>query len=209
MYDPMSYRGMTLRGSLALVTPPIVDPLTLDEAKHHLRVTSEEENDTIESLIAAARDHIDGRDGWLGRALTTQTWDYTLPAFPFDDCIRLPLPPVQSIASIKYRDVDGNLVTFGSSNYTLSADRQWRPEARLAYGVNWPAIRYQPDAVVIQLVCGYGDAAETIPQPIRQALLLLIGHLYQNREPVNIGNITTPLPYAVEALLNPYAITAF
>jgi len=201
----MSYQ--LSRPALSLVTPPIVDPLTLDEAKHHLHVTWDEENDVIETLIDAARAHIDGRDGWLGRALTTQTWDYTLPAFPAEDCIRLQLPPVQSIESIKYRDGNGTLQTFGSSNYELGADKHWRPEVRLVYGASWPATRDQADAVIIQTKNGYGDAAESIPQPIRQALLLLIGHLYLNREP--LGDVTTEMPYAVEALLQPFAITAF
>jgi uncharacterized phiE125 gp8 family phage protein len=203
MYDRL------IRGSLALATAPVEEPLALEDAKHHLRVTWDDENERIEALIQAAREHIDGRDGWVGRALITQTWDYTLREFPVEDCIRLQLPPVQSIVSVKYRDVAGNLVTFGSTNYTLSSDHDWQPEVRLAYGASWPATRDDLDAVVIQTVNGYGLTAETVPQPIRQALLLLIGHFYQNREPVNIGNITTPLPYAVEALLQPYVITAF
>lgn len=192
-----------------MVTPPTVEPLTLDDAKHHLRVTWEDENDRIEALIVAAREHLDGRDGILGRALTTQTWDYTLREFPAEDCIRLQLPPVQTVESIKYRDENGTLQTFSSSNYFLGADKHWRPVVHLAAGASWPGTRDQADAVVIQTKNGYGDAGENVPEPIKQMLLLLVGHWYVNREPINIGNITTALQHSLDALIAQYELASF
>lgn len=202
MYDRV------MHGNLAIVTAPTTEPLLVAEAKDHLRVIVSDEDDYIEGLIQSARTYLDGRDGVLGRALITQTWDYTLDEFPARQWIPLPLPPIQSIVSIKYRDAAGTLQTFGASNYSLSADKQWRPRVILAAGASWPGTWGEPEAVVIQTTNGYGNAVD-VPIPLRQALLLILGHLYENREPVNIGNIVTPLPLSVDALLAPYMVTAF
>jgi uncharacterized phiE125 gp8 family phage protein len=203
MRDRVMYRN------LSLVTAPEAEPVSLADAKVHLRVTTGDEDSLIDALIHAARELLDGRDGWLNRTLVTQTWDYTLDAFPVEDWIPLPLPPVQEVTAITYEDINGNLQTFGSSNYSLSADKEWAPRVLLAANASWPATWDEPEAVTIRMVNGYGDAAEDVPAPIRQAMLLLIGHWYENRETINIGNITSSLPFAVEALLTPYMVTAF
>lgn len=67
---------------LYLIEPPEQDEvLTLADAKQHLRVDFEDDDGVIESYIAAAIQNIDGRDGWLGRALVEQTWELRLPDF--------------------------------------------------------------------------------------------------------------------------------
>ncbi|EPL9735169.1 head-tail connector protein [Citrobacter freundii] len=43
-----------------------------------------------------------------------------------------------------------------------------------------------------------------ISDDIKLALMLLVSHWYENREPVNIGNITSTLPFGVQALLGAY-----
>lgn len=201
MRDRVIYRNLTL-----VAAPVAGDALSLEDAKHHLRVTWDDENARIEALIQAATAYLDGRDGILGRALMTQTWEYTVDAFPVCDAIELPLPPVQSITSITYRDVNGNPATFSASDYSLSDDKQWRPRILLAAGASWPGTDGEPEAVTIRAVHGYGDALESVPMPIRQAMLLLIGHWYVSREAVNIS---TELPLSAEALLAPYMLTTF
>lgn len=188
--------------SLALFTAPGTEPVTLIEAKAHLRVDSADDDTLINALIAAARQHIDGRDGWLGRALMTQTWDYTLDAFPSDDFIGLPLAPVQSITSIAYTDTDGASQTFSSGDYALGADLDWSPRVNLGYGKSWPSTRDIPDAVTVRFVAGYSTAAD-VPGPIKAALLMIIAHLYAHREAV-IDKALSEVPMAVTSLLMPY-----
>ena len=185
--------------SLSLVTAPTAEPVTLQEAKDHLRVDGTDEDTLISALITAAREHVDGRDGWLGRAICTQTWDCSFDAFPADGLLYLPLAPVQSITSVKYIDPDGVQQTFSSSNYALGADLDWSPRVVLGWGKSWPSIRAVPDAVTVRIVAGYAS----VPKPICQAILLLIGHLYENRE-ASSSVAMHEVPFSVSALLAPY-----
>ena len=161
-----------------------------------------------ERLIKAAQGNIDGKDGWLGRALMTQTWDLFLDVFPAGSkSIQIPLPPLQSVTSVKYINPDGNLITLDASKYIV--DIAATPGLiHAAYGESWPDTRCQSNAVTVRFVAGYGTAA-AVPEPVKAALKLLVGHWYQNREPVNIGNITTPLPMTVDYLLSAYRATVF
>ena len=170
---------------LSLVTAPTVLALHLNEVKAHLRIepTDNNEDALIMAYLRAAIDTIDGRDGWLGRALCTQTWDYALDSFPSSGrfnqyaAIMLPLPPLQSVTSVKYFDSDGNEQTWAASKYTVSGANDWGP-ARVvpAFGEVWPTIRDIPDAVVVRFVAGYTDTStntqNAVPVPISQALLL-------------------------------------
>lgn len=185
---------------LTLVTAPAAIAVSFEEAVNHLRIDEMEK--LVENLIAVATKHLDGRDGWLGRALVTQTWDLTLDAFP--DCIRVPLPPLQQVTSITYVDSNGASQTLAAENYTVSP----REPALIypAYGTSWPSTRCQRDAVTVRFTAGYGDAASDVPLPIRHALLLIIGHFYEHREAVMIGAAPMELPLAVDALLYPYRI---
>lgn len=187
--------------SLTLVTGPASLPLTLDEAKEHLREDSDAQDALIYSLIRAVTDHVDGRDGILGRALLTQTWDLTLNAFPAG-AIYIPLAPVQSITSISYTDQDGNPQTFSSASYSLNADTSWRPRIDLGYDDSWPTVRDIPGAVTVRFVAGYGDH-NAVPHAIRQALMLWLAHLYEHRESVSSAPMSE-IPMGARALLSPY-----
>lgn len=185
--------------SLTLVTAPTVEPVTLAEAKTHLRVDGTDDDTLISALITAAREHVDGRDGWLGRALCTQTWDCHYDTFPDDGLLYLPLAPVQSVTSVKYIDPDGVQQTFSSDNYALGADLDWSPRVILGWDKSWPSIRAVPEAVTVRVVAGYAS----VPRPICQALLLLIGHWHEHREAVMEGTFRE-VPTTVSALLTPY-----
>jgi len=192
--------------TLSLVTAPGIEPISLQEAKDHLRVTHAVEDALIDQLIVAARQHIDGRDGWLGRQLITAIWDLTLDRFPAADYISLPLPPVQSITSITYIDDNGTQQTLSSAKYVLSAGKHWRPRADLAYDEIWPTTRDQPGAVTVRIVCGYGSNPADVPASITAALKIMIGDLYENRQSVVIGQSVAEIPRAADALLAPYRV---
>lgn len=187
---------------LTLTTPPADEPVTLDEAKAHLRIElSDSSEDTlVESLIVAARRWAEGE---LSASLITQTWKLTLPAFPCDEQpIRLERGPVQSITSLKYLDASNVEQTLNTSKYLLEprlrADEVW-----LTYLSTWPTTVAQRDAVRIVYVTGYGDASTDVPEDIRRAMLLRIGDLYRNREGQIIA-VTTAENRAMSDLLNAY-----
>lgn len=177
-------------GSLVVVTPPVGEPIGLVDTKAWARITGVQDDDLLGQLITTARQHFDGPWAWFQRALFTQTWDYFLPSFPIDfdepDCdyligIRVPLPPLQSVTSVKYLDVDGVLQTISASDYVVDTARQ---PGRItpAPGKAWPTVRATTNAVTIRFVAGYGAKVTDVPQDIRAWLRQAVAFLYENRE---------------------------
>lgn len=191
--------------ALSLVTAPAVEPLTLDEAKRHLRVDVDDENELINTLLVAAREWI---ESYTHRKLITQTWDDKRDAFPCsDEVIELPFPPVSSVTSITYVDTSGTSQTWTSSLYTT--DLPSGPQARRAriypaYGEFYPSTRGQMNAVTVRFVCGYGSSGASVPSALIAAMKLLIGHWYVHRETVAVGTIAQQVPMGVAALAWPY-----
>lgn len=189
-----------------LKTAPTVEPITLAEAKLHLKLDSDTTDDTlITALIIAARE---AAENFTGRALINQTWELTMDTFPEDDIELLPAP-LSSITSIIYKDQDGVNTTLSSST-AYEADTYSIPgKACLKFGQSWPAARDIQNSVTVTFVAGYGAASSAVPGPIKAAILLLIGNLYENRESVEIGQTPIELPHGVQFLLSPYCIVQF
>lgn len=187
---------------LDLVTAPADTPISLAEAKAHLRVDVSSDDDYITALIAAAVSLVDGHEGMLGGlAMFTQTW--TLNVFKSQNgMVRLPMYPVQSVSGISYYDADDADQTDTVSNYYLHAfsDKAWLVPKD---GFAWPSTSYRPDALRITFVAGYGVAAD-VPEDLKLALKFLVAHWYANREPVTLGLAPSNLPLSVETLLGRY-----
>lgn len=192
----------------ALIIGPSLDPVSLAEAKAHLRVDIADDDGLIAGYILAARVHVEQH---LNRVLIAQTWDYTLdygwPSKTWKcERVTLPLSPVMSVTSITYVASDGSSQTLDPSQYKVVNLDTGETAIVPAYGASWPSARREMGAVVVRFVAGYGTQPGGIPEPIRQAMLLLIGHWYENREAVNVGNIVSELPLACSALLFPYRV---
>lgn len=179
-----------------LVAAPAALPVTLAAAKTHCRVDASDEDDLITALIAAATDYLDGWAGILGRCIVAQSWQHDSDGF--ERIMRLPLAPVSAITSVKYLDTAGDEQTVASSNYTLHADARGA-FVRFAASYGFPSVKSEGPAVSIVYVAGY----ETVPPALAQAILLLVGHWYKNREQVTAGQ-SGALPMAVDALIAPY-----
>ena len=176
---------------------PAVEPVSLAEAKLHLRVDADDENGLIDGLITMAR-----RQAELisRRAFVTRTYEAQLDHWPYDGCIELAYPPLVSVTHIKYIDYVGAEHTMPALDYLVDAHRE-PGRIRLNWDASWPPEMLRPAAAVsIRYVAGYGDP-EDVPEIYRQAILLLIGHFYEHREPVVVGTITAQIPMTVEALL--------
>ncbi len=184
--------------SLKLITPPATEPITLLEAKRHLRVDVTDDDTLITSIITAAREYC---ETFQNRAYITQTWEMTLDSFPTMP-LKIPKPPLQSVDSIKYTDQNGVETLFDAANYVVDADSE-PGRIALAPGVSWPSVTLKPiGGVKIRFTAGYGDAAK-VPMMAKQAMLLLIGHWYEHREAVVTGSISKEIEFAVHALLWP------
>jgi uncharacterized phiE125 gp8 family phage protein len=189
---------------IKLVTAPIEEPVDLDEVKAQLRVDGTTEDTHLDRLRIAARNYIERTV--LNRALVTQTWDCYLQDWPLNNYIEIPLPPLVSITSIKYTDYLGVESTFASTNYML--DIQAEPgRVYLKWDKSWPSVSLQVvNGIVIRFVAGYG-AASAVPEDIKQAILLNIGSMYENRENNMVGNFQQlQLAFGSDALLDSYRI---
>ncbi len=183
-----------------IITPPEYLPVTLAEAKEHLRVDHDAEDALIESLISAAVQHIEDH---TRRAIVTRIIDVYFDAFA--DEMEIPLPPLLSVESVSYIDSDGAAQTLDDTVYSVDSARS-PGMVMLAYGQSWPATRCQKNAVTVRVQAGYGDSWLAVPPAMRAAILLIVGHLYENREAVVIGQAVNTLPLAVDALLAPYKV---
>lgn len=186
--------------SLIIITQPSVEPVSLTEAKLHAKVDGIDDDTLITSLITSTRqqaEHI------TGRAFCTQTLELLLDEFP--DAVKLLMPPIASIVSVKYIDTNGVEQTLAASAYSLDKDSEpgWLTPA---YDTNWPDTRATPNAVRVRYVAGYGVAA-AVPASIKSWILMAIGTLYSQREAIIIGSTPSEVPRDFfAALLDPYWI---
>ena len=203
--------------SIQLVTPPAEEPVTLIEAKLHLRVDFDDDDTLIASLITAARQ---AAETLTGRQLITARWKQVLDCFPGPSLMGVPagqaftLPghaillakaPVQSVISINYLDMGSVSQTMPVSNYTV--DSACEP-ARITpvFGQIWPICLPQIGAVSVTFDAGYGPAAQ-VPEGIKSWIKLRVGSLYAHREEVaalSRGRIDS-LPF-IDGLLDPYKV---
>lgn len=164
---------------------PAAEPITLAQAKEHLRVVDPDEDATIQGLIAAARAMAEKR---TGRALMPRKLRIGVDGF--GRCMAIPHPPLISIDQVRYIDADGVEQTMASSDYALNPYVE--PAVLDApYGGSWPSTRYQAGAVVIDYTAGY---AAGVPPNLVQWMLLAIGALYENRQSVIVGTGAAALP---------------
>lgn len=209
---------MTPGFALRRIADPAVEPITLERARLHCRVNHTAEDALLTSLIVAAREHA---ENYLRRSLVQQDWRLTLDSFARNQfccsgmtgVIYLPRSPVLEILEISYVDDAG--VTQTLQGYQVDTESV---PARLspAYAETWPTTREVMNAVSIEYRAGYAptadsppDPAGNIPQAIKQAMLLMIGHLFENREQTIAGVSITTVPVGYEPLMAPYRILGF
>jgi uncharacterized phiE125 gp8 family phage protein len=186
---------------LTVVTPPAAEPVSRADAKLHCRVTGTAEDTMIDGLIVAARKLA---EDYTRRTFITTTFAWSFDLFPCSDWQGLTLPrlPAASVTHVKYYDAAGVLQTFDAANYftALGVDDG---RIELTSTGTWPEVQdYRPNAVVVTFVAGYGAAATAVPEPITQAIKIIVGTLYENRQGMPDG--VTPLAGAAMWLLAPY-----
>lgn len=163
--------------ALKLITAPIAPPVSLADAKAHLRLTDATDDAMVTAMIGAATE---AAEHLTGRALMAQTWEITLDAFP--SALELNRIPVASIVSIQYADVAGVMQTLTPTAYALDNADGFGPAFVVpSYGTDWPVTRDQINAVKVQYIAGYLDAA-SVPQSIKSWILLNVGSQYDSRE---------------------------
>lgn len=204
------YRGQIVSGyrSLAVSTDATVYPVTLSEAKSHLRIVDDTtDDDYITTLIAAATQWC---EDYCDRTFADKTYTVAFDDF-FGTRIELPRPPVRLNATAASATVTISYVDTAGATQTLTWSQSGTQEFRLdrdhvpaiiypLYLQTWPSVRIDDKAVQITYLAGYGST-DKVPAQVKHAMKMLIGHWYANREAV--GNVGREVEIAVHALLQP------
>jgi uncharacterized phiE125 gp8 family phage protein len=184
--------------ALILTAGPHVEPVSLSEAKDYLRIDTEAENAVVASLILAARVHIERT---LDIALIAQDWSLFLDEWPDDGIVHLPLGPLVAVNAVRLFDWQGQAKVLDPQLYGYDT-RGLRARIWPHAGV-WPTPGRRISGIEIAVSVGYGARPEDVPQPLRQALLMLVAHWHEEREPV-VFDSPAELPLGVRSLLAPY-----
>jgi uncharacterized phiE125 gp8 family phage protein len=179
---------------LKLLTPPTGLPLTLDEVKAHLRLDGSEEDALLSALIAAATEYV---QNITNRQLLEADYELMIDRLPAS--IPLPRPPFARITEIRAIDDSGAEVVFDPTYYQIS-----NSEHAIIRGIResgWFASTYTD--IRVTYTAGYASAA-LVPAAIKQAMLLIIGSMYENREDGH-----DRFPKASDTLLNAYRVFSF
>jgi uncharacterized phiE125 gp8 family phage protein len=191
--------------SLTRQTQPAVEPVTLSEAKAHLRVDTTADDAYISSLISAAREWC---EQYLDRSLVHTQWVMRFDKFPPDGTmdIELPRPPMATAGTatavaLTFTFENGTTSTYSTASYRV--DRDGVPgTVKTLYGQTWPPHLQDDNAISVTWWGGYGASGTSVPAAIRHAMLMLVCFWYENRSTVLVGSISKQLEFAVESLLS-------
>lgn len=189
---------------LKQIAAPSSEPISMTTARLHLRLDtsgsppSHPDDSLVSSLITAVRQNA---EDYTGLKIAFGTYESKADSFK-DFEIGLQTWPVTAVSSVSYVDLEGNAQTLASSEYTL--DTFTRP-ARLKATTTFPAAK----EVTIRFTAGFTDGQSPnpypIPKPLESAMLLMLGHLYDNREAVSMDQ-SYERPLGATYLMNPYRI---
>lgn len=169
-----------------VTSPPAVEPVSVAELRAQVRLVHTQEDALLEHYIKAARQHV---EGLTRRALITQTLRVILDGWPAGRAVRLPVGPVQDVLSVSLLDAEGVPQALPSSVWRFYRGSE-PGSLRVAPGADLSA---PVNGIEIEFTAGYGADGTSVPEPLRQAILLLAAHWYENREgAVEFGNGTMP-----------------
>lgn len=185
--------------SLVVDSPASSEPITLEQAKAHLRVVNPDEDDYISGLITAARQMAEGR---LNRTLVRR--ELTARFASSDGRFYLSKPPIVSVESVTYLDADDVEQTVAPTGYRLQTSNEL-PRLFATSGAEWPGLLPEGGEFQVEYTAGY--APGEVPRPITQWMLLVIGALYAHRESMTAGVKVEMIPEEFNRwLLQPYMV---
>jgi uncharacterized phiE125 gp8 family phage protein len=191
------------RPLLRVLTPPTVLAVRVSDAKEHLRLgASNNEDQKISRLIKAATGKL---SSYTRRALVPASYAVDLWGFPFyhEGRIDLPIAPVRAVTAIRTANSDGTFTAVNPLVYALKIGYNGRAFVQLSPGQVWPSVSWGLGNATIELDAGY--LAGECPAELQQAILLIVGALYENSSEMSATPMTR-LPDAVESLTGNYRV---
>jgi uncharacterized phiE125 gp8 family phage protein len=187
--------------SLKVATPPAVEPVTLAEAKQHCRIDGTADDAYVSSLVVAARQWV---EAYMDESLVHQQLVMRLDGFPPE--IEMPKPPMATAGTttaitLTYT-LNENGQTAALSTTAYRVDRDSRPGVlRPLYGGSWPSYLEDYNSVTVSWWAGRGADGGSVPQSVRNAILMLVGVWYERRMAADATG-STEVPFGVKALLD-------
>lgn len=188
--------------NITVSTAPTKQPLILSEARDHLQVTHDRDDNYISSLIRAATRIA---ESYTGRKLITQTLTVELDSHEAHGVIQLPYAPVSSLTSFSTYDTDGTATAVDSTLYYLSGTN---PAFLVPNNGGWSLYRTHKAAVLVYVV-GYGSSGTSLPDDITHALKIIVADLYHNKESVTDKLALVEVPMSAKALLGPNRVLTY
>jgi len=187
--------------ALVLKTAPESEPITAVLVKSFSRISTSADDTLIGYLITRARRMV---EKWTRRQFMPATWQLILDEWP--TIIELPRPPLRAVSSIKYVDTAGDSTTWSSDEYQTDSNSE---PGRItpAVGYSYPSTRGDLGCITVEYTAGYDDA-DAVPEEYKQAMYLLVGHWYENREPYAQGKMGE-LEASLKALIHVDRIPQF
>lgn len=183
-----------------LILEPEGEPVSLEEAKAHLRLETEEEDGLLLRLIEAARREVEAS---ARRLMLRQVWRLYLDAWPRGGTVMLPFAPLKSVLSVTVFDADGEAHDVPATDYLVDlagAPGRLKLRRTIKPGRAMNGIEIDVDA-------GYGEP-EDVPAPLRHAVLMLAAHWFENREAVTAQPSLAAMPLGLERAIAPYRVLA-
>ncbi len=185
----------------ALITAPALEPVTLADAKAHLRLDSGDDDALITAAIAAARVHV---EALTRRLLIEQGWRVYLDQWPRKRIVRLIPTPLISVDAVTVYDADGNPTVVAADDYEV--DTVAVPGRLVLSGSAPVVVGKAVNGIEIDLTAGYGPSSVDVPAPLRQAIMMLVAHWYEHRGAVGHDMAGAVPPHGFDALIAPYRV---
>lgn len=185
--------------ALVMTSGPAGEPVTLQEAKAHLRIDHASEDVLISSLILTSRLHIESA---LDLALIDQTWTLQLDAWPGGGNLDIPLSPLKAVSAVRVKNADGGTITIAPQSYIVDAAS--RPPRIVFEPGSQPRAGVRAAGIEVVFTAGFGAEPSHVPAPLRHAILMLVAHWYDNRDVPEAGSPAARIPEQIGDLIAPF-----
>lgn len=185
--------------ALVMTSGPACEPVTLQDAKAHLRIDHASEDVLISSLILTSRLHIESA---LDLALIDQTWTLQLDAWPGGGSLDLPLSPLKTVSAVRVKNAAGGTTTIAPQSYIVDAAS--RPARIVFEPGSQPRAGTRAAGIEVVFTAGFGTEPSHVPAPLRHAILMLVAHWYDNRDVPEAGSPAARIPEQIGDLIAPF-----
>lgn len=179
---------------------PAIEPVSLNDTKSFLRIDAADDDILVASLITAARIYIETT---IGKILITEQWSYFKDCWPQSGILHLPLSPLKSVDEIRLHQENETFEIISTEDYATDLVSN-QPRIKFLKQTNHQTKTSAFNQIEVRFTAGFGDTEEAVPNDLRQALLMLVSHWYEQREPIGLGGTFNEIPTTVSALIANY-----